>query len=67
MITCSICRRTMLIGEAFGQWRTDGSGTEQVVCALCEEDAERKGWVQVEGGLTRQTTASTTWHARKVA
>jgi hypothetical protein len=57
----------MLIGEAFGQWRTDGSGTEQVVCALCEEDAERKGWVQVEGGLTRQTTASTTWHARKVA
>ena len=67
MITCTICGRTMLVGEAFGHWRTDGSGTEQVVCALCEEDAERKGWVQVEGGLTRRTTASPTWHARRVA
>lgn len=67
MVTCSICGRTMLLGEAFGHWRTDGTGSEQVVCALCEQDADTKGWVRVEGGPTRRTTAGPTWHVRKVA
>jgi len=67
MITCGLCGRNMLLGEAYGHWRAEGAGSEQVVCALCEEDAERKGWVQIEGGLTRRTSVSPTWHARKVA
>jgi len=67
MVTCSICSRTMLLGETFGQWRADGAGSEVVVCALCAEEAEKRGWVQVEGGAARRTTAGSTWHARKVA
>jgi hypothetical protein len=67
MITCGLCGRNLLLGEAYGHWRAEGAGSEQVVCALCEEDAERKGWVQIEGGLTRRTSVSPTWHARKVA
>jgi hypothetical protein len=57
----------MLIGEAFGHWRADGAGSEQVVCRLCEEDAERHGWARIERPPERRTTLGTTWHARKVA
>lgn len=67
MITCVLCGRSMLLGEAFGQWRTDGTGSEQVVCRLCEDEAERRGWVRVEGPPGRRTTVGPTWHARKVA
>ena len=45
MVTCACCGRSLLIGESFGHWRTDGPGSEQVVCHLCEEDAETAGWV----------------------
>jgi hypothetical protein len=62
-----MCGRTLLLGEKFGNWRPDGAGSEQVVCALCEDGAEKKGWVRVEGGVTRRTTVGSTWHARKVA
>jgi hypothetical protein len=55
MVTCSICERTLLLGENFAHWRADGAGTEQVVCRLCEDEAERR------------TTLNRTWHARKVA
>ena len=37
MITCALCGRNMLIGEAFGHWRAEGAGSEQVVCKLCEK------------------------------
>ncbi len=57
----------MLLGEAFGHWRADGAGTEQVVCRLCEEDAERAGWVRIDRPAERRTTVGPTWHARKVA
>jgi hypothetical protein len=67
MTMCALCRRSLLIGEAFGHWRADGAGTEQVVCRLCEEDAERIGWARVDRPPERRTTLGATWHARKVA
>jgi hypothetical protein len=67
MVTCAICGRTMLLGEAFGYWRSDGAGSEQVVCRLCEEDAERRGWARLDKPPERRTTLHSTWHARKVA
>lgn len=67
MITCDLCARSMLLGEAFGYWRGDGVGTERVVCRLCEESAERVGWVRVDRPPDRRTTVGPTWHARKVA
>jgi hypothetical protein len=57
----------MLLGEAFGHWRADGVGSEQAVCRLCEEEAERVGWVRLERPPERRTSMNPTWHARKVA
>ncbi len=57
----------MLLGEAFGHWRADGAGSEQVVCRLCEAEAERIGWVRLDQPPERRTTVGPTWHARKVA
>ncbi len=67
MITCARCARSLLLGEAFGHWRVDGAGTEQVVCRLCEDEVERLGWVRVEREPERRTTLGTTRHARRVA
>jgi 3-hydroxyacyl-CoA dehydrogenase len=67
MITCALCRRNMLLGEAFGHWRADGAGSEQVVCRLCEENAERRGWARLDRPPERRTTLGSTRHARKVA
>ena len=47
----------MLLGEAFGHWRADGAGSEQVVCRLCEEEAERLGWVRIDRPPERRTSA----------
>lgn len=67
MISCALCGRTMLLGEAFEHWRADGVGSEQVVCRLCEDEAERLGWVRLDRPPERRTTHGSTWHARKVA
>jgi hypothetical protein len=67
VIACSICGRTVLLGEAFGPWRSDGAGSEHVVCHLCEDVAERLGWVRLDRPPERRTTVGSTWHARKVA
>jgi hypothetical protein len=57
----------MLLGEAFGHWRADGAGSEQVVCRLCEDQAERLGWARIERAPERRTRFAPHWHARKVA
>jgi hypothetical protein len=67
MIVCALCGRTVLVGELFGHWRADGAGSEEVVCRLCEEKAERLEWVRLERPPRRRTTVGSTWHARKVA
>ena len=67
MITCALCGRNMLLGEAFGHWRADGAGSEQIVCCLCEAEAERIDWVRLDQPPERRTTVGPTWHARKVA
>ena len=46
----------MLLGEAFGHWRADGAGSEQVVCRLCEDEAERIGWVRLDRPPERRTS-----------
>jgi hypothetical protein len=56
-----------MLGEEFHHWRSDGVGTEQPVCALCEARAERLKWVRVERPPDRRTRAGSTWHARRVA
>lgn len=67
MITCALCARSLLLGEMFSHWRPDGAGTEEVVCHLCEEEAEQRGWARLDRPPERRTTAGPTWHARKVA
>ena len=67
MVTCSLCGRSMLLGEAFAHWRVDGAGTEEAVCRLCEEEAERRGWARLGRPPERRTTLGPTWHARRVA
>jgi hypothetical protein len=67
MVTCALCGRNMLLGEAFGHWRADGAGSEQVVCRLCEDEAERRGWARIDRPPERRTTLNPSWHARKVA
>jgi hypothetical protein len=67
MITCAVCDRSLLLGETFGHWRADGAGSEEVVCHLCEEEAERRGWARLDRPPDRRTTVGSTWHARKVA
>jgi hypothetical protein len=67
MVTCALCGRTLLLGEAFGHWRADGAGSERAVCRLCEDEAERIGWAQVERPPERRTTLASTRNARRVA
>jgi hypothetical protein len=67
MITCAVCARSLLVGEAFGNWRTDGAGSERTVCRLCEEEADRLGWARVDEPPRRRTTVGPSWHARRVA
>ena len=67
VVTCSLCARNILLGEAFAYWRADGAGTEEVVCRLCEEEAERLGWARLGRPPERRTSAGPTWHARRVA
>ncbi len=67
MVACSLCGRNLLLGEAYGHWRADGAGSEHVVCRLCEEEAERTGWAQLDRPPELRTTLAPTWHARKVA
>jgi hypothetical protein len=57
----------MLVGEAFGHWRADGAGSEEIVCHLCEEEADRLGWARLDQPPDRRTTVGSTWHARRVA
>jgi hypothetical protein len=57
----------MLLGEPFGHWRADGVGSEQTVCGLCEEEADRLGWARLDLPPDRRTTMGSTRHARKVA
>lgn len=67
MVTCTLCGRTLLLGEAFQHWREDGAGTERPVCALCEEQAEARGWARLERPPERRTSVGPTWHAKRVA
>ncbi len=68
MITCALCGRSLLVGEAFQHFRADGAvGSEVPVCRLCEEDAEAEGWARVERAPQRQTTVGPHEHVRKVA
>jgi hypothetical protein len=57
----------MLLGEAFDYWRADGAGSEEPVCRLCAEDAERRGWARLDRPPDRRTTLGGSWHARRVA
>ena len=65
MTMCLLCRRNLLLGEAFRVWTNGGAG-ERPVCRLCEADAQRAGWVRLERALQRET-GGVIWHVRKVA
>jgi hypothetical protein len=67
MVTCALCARSLLLGEAFGHWRSDGAGSERIVCRLCEDEADRSGWARLDRPPERRTTLAPMWHARKVA
>ena len=67
VVTCVLCERSILVGEAFQHWRVEGAGTEVAVCALCQEEADGLGWARVERAPERQTTVAPHEHVRKVA
>jgi hypothetical protein len=67
VVTCALCGRTILLGEAFQHWRTQGAGSEAAVCALCDEEAELHGWARVERPPERQSSVGPHNHVRKVA
>jgi hypothetical protein len=66
VVTCALCGRTILLGEAFQHWRVEGAGTETAVCVLCEDEAEAQGWARVEQPPGRQSSVGPN-HVRKVA
>jgi hypothetical protein len=66
MVKCNVCGRHVLLGEEFTLYRVDGVGSEQPVCPLCADEAERRGWARVEQ-VGRRTSAAPIWHVRKVA
>jgi hypothetical protein len=41
---CAVCGRTILRGERAFEYRT-GDGSEAMVCALCRDAAEARGWL----------------------
>ena len=66
MAMCTVCRRNLLVGEGYRYFRSARGIADRPVCRLCEEEAERVGWVRVERPLELEKGAPI-WHARKVA
>jgi hypothetical protein len=52
--TCSICERTLLMGERSVRFSPNGGGTYVDVCPLCQETAIENGWLK-EGSPTTPT------------
>jgi hypothetical protein len=51
---CALCRRNLLTGERYRHWEPAAGGGVRAVCALCEPDARRAGWVCAEAKAGRQ-------------
>ncbi len=52
--TCSICERTLLMGERSVRFSPNGGGHYVDVCPLCQETAVENGWIK-EGSPTTPT------------
>jgi hypothetical protein len=52
--SCSICERTLLMGERSVRFSPNGGGHYVDVCPLCQETAVENGWVK-EGSPTTPT------------
>jgi hypothetical protein len=64
---CALCRRNLLTGERYRHWEPAAGGGIRAVCALCETDARRAGWVRTEAEAGRQGADLSTSTVRLVA
>ena len=55
--TCSICERTLLMGERSVRFSPNGGEDYVDVCPLCQETAVEHGWIR-EGAPTSPTVAN---------
>ena len=65
---CALCRRNLLTGERYRRWEPPESHRAALaVCALCEPEAGRMGWVRAETGEERQGAQAPSPTVRLVA
>jgi len=65
MAMCHVCRRTLLAGERYRTWRW--ARRDRTVCAVCEPEARRAGWIRVVEGFERVRVTGLTQTVRRVA
>ena len=67
MAICALCRRTLLVGERYRHWEAGNAASGiRLVCALCETEALRAGWVRATQPPLRQGAGDRRWGARLV-
>ena len=65
MAMCQVCRRSLLAGERYRTWRY--ARRDAAVCAVCEPDVRRAGWVQVVDSYENVRVTGLTQTVRRVA
>lgn len=65
MAMCHVCRRTLLAGERYRTWRW--ARRDRTVCAVCEPEARRSGWIRVVEGFEHVRVTGLTQTVRRVA
>lgn len=51
---CGSCRRHLLVGELFRTYRRRVRRGSVLVCSLCRERVEARGWLRPSGPVLRQ-------------
>ena len=65
MAMCHVCRRSLLAGERFRVWR--GARRDQTVCAVCEPEARRAGWIRTVDSFASVSATGLSGTVRRVA
>ena len=65
MAMCHVCRRGLLAGERYRTWRY--ASRDRPVCAVCEPDVRRAGWIRVVDTWERVRVTGLTQSVRRVA
>ena len=65
MAMCHVCRRSLLAGERYRTWRY--ANRDRPVCAVCEPEVRRSGWIRVVDTWERVRVTGLTQSVRRVA